>query len=104
MNRIQVKMEQTKTAQTLGVAIGIIAVGVAGSLTFILGAWNQNLLLTVLAWVIPAVLFRTLMGRKMFNAPAALETVLFGILLWNHLLAVIITIFIIKVVINKIRK
>ena len=97
-------MDQMKTAKSVPLSIAIIAVGFAGWLTFVLGAWNQNLLLTVLALVIPAVLFRTLMGRKMFNAPADLETILFGILLWNHMLAVVIILFVIKVLVQSLRK
>lgn len=103
MNRIQIKMDRMNTTKTLTLALGIIVISVAGWLTFVLAAWNQNLLLTVLAMAIPAVLFRVSMGRKM-SGLETLEMIVFGILLWNHLLAVIITLFIVKVVINKIRK
>lgn len=103
MNKIQAEIDKMETENPGKLVIVITGVILAGWLAFILGAWNQNLLVTVLAMVIPAVLFRVFMSRKMFGRDD-IEMILFGILLWNHMVAVIIILFIIKVLISESRK
>lgn len=84
-------------------AIAILGFSLVGWLAFVLGAWNQNLVLVILSLSIPLAL-RSFRGKKMFNLADDLELLVFGILLWNHMVAVIIILFILKVVFSKLRK
>lgn len=95
----------TKTAipAKAKLALVILAVSLTGWLAFVLGAWNHNLVLVILSLAIPLAL-RSFRGQKTINVVADLELVVFGILLWNHLIALIIILFVLKVVVNKIRK
>lgn len=83
-------------------AIAVMALGVIGFLTFVLGAWNQNLVLVILSLVIPFAL-RSMRGKK-FSVGEGIEMLVFGILLWNHMIAAIIILFILKVLVNRLRK
>lgn len=92
----------TENASKAKLALAIVVIGFAGWLAFVLGAWNQNLVLVILSLVIPFAL-RSARGKK-FSIGEGIEMLVFGILLWNHLIAVIIILFILKVLVSKLRK
>lgn len=83
-------------------AIAVVALGFIGFLAFVLGAWNQNLILVIVSLVIPFAL-RSMRGKK-FSVGESIELLILGVLLWNHMVAVIIILFILKVFISKLRK
>lgn len=85
------------------VAIAIVVFSLVGWLTFVLGAWNQNLFLVIVSLIAPLAL-RSIRGKKMISVKDDLELLVFGILLWNHMIAVIIILFILKVLVSKLRK
>lgn len=103
MNKIQAEIDKMETVNPEKLVVVITVVILAGWLTFALGAWNHNLFLAVLAMAIPAVAFRVFFGRKISKL-GTLEMIVFGILLWNHMVAIIITLFIIKLLVSEIRK
>jgi hypothetical protein len=93
----------TASASKAKLAIAVLAFGVIGWLAFVLGAWNQNLVLVIISLAFPLAL-RAFRGKKMINIADDLELLVFGILLWNHMVAVIIILFILKVLVSKLRK
>lgn len=96
-------MSTTATNSTkVKVGIAVLVVGLLGVLGFVLGAWNQNLVAVLLSLVIPFIL-RSMRGKK-FSIGEIVEMLVFGILLWNHMVAAIILLFILKVLFSKLRK
>lgn len=96
-------MSTTATNSTeVKLGIAVLVVGFLGFLGFVLGAWNQNLLPVMLSLVIPFAL-RSMRGKK-FSIGEVIEMLVFGILLWNHMVAAIILLFILKVLVSKLRK
>lgn len=92
----------TENASKAKLALAIVVIGFAGFLTFVLGAWNQNLVLVIVSLIIPVAL-RSMRGKK-FSIGEGIEMLVFGILLWNHLIIAIIILFILKVLVTKLRK
>jgi hypothetical protein len=93
----------TANVSKANLAIAVFAFGVIGWLIFALGAWNQNLVIIIFSLAFPLAL-RALRGKKMINVRDDLELLIFGILLWNHMIVLVIVLFLLKVFVSKLRK
>lgn len=93
-------------------SLPILAFSIVGWLVFIVGVWNHNAIVTALALVI-AYAVRSAQGRKllelekdteMLSTADGIQIVIFGFLLWNHLVPIIVILLVLKAVVMIVKR